>query len=72
MLIAQSPEGEKVTLQLNKQLTRLPFRIETHTFLRGLVQWDYDWFPEKLQATVFNYKGKELLQMELLIEGVPK
>lgn len=71
-LFAQSPEGEKVTLQLNKQLTRLPFRIETHTFLRGLAEWDYDWFPEKLQATVFNYKGKELLQMELLIEGVPK
>jgi hypothetical protein len=72
MLTAQSPEGEKVTLQLNKQVTRLPFRIETHTFLRGLAEWDYDWFPEKLQATVFNYKGKELLQIELSIEGEPK
>jgi hypothetical protein len=71
-LVAQSPEGEKVTLQLNEQLTRLPFRIETHTFLRGLAQWDYDWFPEKLQVTVFNHKGKELLQIELSIEGEPK
>jgi hypothetical protein len=71
-LVAQSPEGEKVTLQLNEQLTRLPFRIETHTFLRGLAQWNYDWFPEKLQATVFNRKGKELLQIELSIEGEPK
>ncbi|MFC1567772.1 hypothetical protein ACFL3K_01040 [Pseudomonadota bacterium] len=71
-LIAQGPEGEKVTLQLEKQLTQLPFRIETHTFLRGLAQWDYDWFPEKLQATVFNHKGKELLQMELSIQGAPK
>jgi hypothetical protein len=71
-LVAQSPEGEIVTLQLNEQLTRLPYRIETHTFLRGLAQWDYDWFPEKLQATVFNHKGKELLQIELSIQGVPK
>lgn len=71
-LVAQSPAGEKVTLQLNKQLGRLPFRIETHTFLRGLAPWDYDWFPEKLQATVFNHQGKELLQMELSIQGVPK
>ncbi|MDT8377031.1 MAG: hypothetical protein RQ867_09910 [Mariprofundaceae bacterium] len=71
-LTAQSPEGEKVTLPLNKQLTELPFRIETHTFLRGLAQWNYDWFPESLQVTVFNHKGAELLQTELSIEGVPK
>jgi len=71
-LIAQSPEGEKVTLTLNKQLTKLPYRIETHTFMRGIAQWDYDWVPEKLQAIVFNHKGKELLQMELLIDGAPK
>ena len=71
-LTAQSPEGEKVTLQLDKQLTKLPFRIETHTFLRGQAKWDYDWFPEKLQVTVFNHRGKELLEMELLIDGVPK
>jgi len=68
-LIAHGPEGEKVTLQLNKQLTKLPFRMETHTFLRGLAQWDFDWLPEKLQATVFNHQGKELLQMEFPIKG---
>jgi len=71
-VIAQSPEGEKITLQLNKQLTKLPYRIETHTFLRGLAHWDQAWFPEKLQVIVFNHRGKELLQTELSIEGAPK
>ena len=68
-LFAQSPDGEKVTLELEKQLLKLPFRMETHTFMRGLAQWNHDWFPEKLQAIIYNHKGKELLQMELPIEG---
>jgi len=71
-LTAQSPEAETVEVMLGKQEARLPFRIETHTFLRGLATWDYDWYPDKFLATVFNHRGKELLQMEILVEGVPK
>jgi len=72
LLSAQSPEGETVEIALGKQSARLPFRIETHTFLRGLAAWEHEWHPDKLLVTVYGSRGKELLQMELSVDGVPK
>lgn len=72
LLTALSPEAETIEISLGKQKSRLPFRIETHTFLRGSADWEYDWHPDKLLAVVFDRKGKELLQMEIDVEGAPK
>ncbi len=71
-LTARSPENEEIMLPLGKQPPRLPFRMETHTFLNGLATWEYDWYPDKLLAIVFDRKGKELLQKEISVEGAPK
>lgn len=71
-LTALSPEGETIEISLGKQKSRLPFRIETHTFMRGSAEWEYDWHPDKLLAVVFDRRGRELLQMEIVVEGVPK
>ncbi|MES0370723.1 MAG: hypothetical protein ABUK11_00455 [Mariprofundaceae bacterium] len=71
-LTAISPEAEIIEISLGKQKSRLPFRIETHTFLRGSADWEYDWHPDKLLAVVFDRKGKELLQMEIAVKGVPQ
>jgi len=72
IISAQSPDNETVELKLGKSDAKLPFRVETHTFLRGLVTWEEAWQPEKLQIAVFNYRGKILLQTEVSIEGVPE
>jgi len=72
LLSAQSPDGETVEINLGKQSPRLPFRIETHTFLRGLASWEHDWHPDKLLVTVQGRRNKELLQMEISVDGVPK
>lgn len=71
-LTALSPEAETIEINLGKQKSRLPFRIETHTFLRGSAEWEHDWHPDKLLAVVFDRRGKELIQMEIDVEGVPK
>ncbi|MDX8404255.1 MAG: hypothetical protein R8K54_07600 [Mariprofundaceae bacterium] len=71
-LTALSPEGETIEISLSEQNSRLPFRIETHTFLRGSAKWEYDWHPDKFLAVIFGRKGKELLQMEIALEGVPQ
>ncbi len=71
-LVVQSPKAETVLIKLGKQEPRLPFRIETHTFLRGLAEWEYDWHPDKILAILFDRKGKEISQTEILIDGVPK
>ena len=70
-ITAQSPEGEAVEIELENQKTELPFRVETHTFLRGLAKWGHDWHPDKILVVVFNHKGKELLQAEIALEGAP-
>ncbi|HKI60383.1 MAG TPA: hypothetical protein VKA23_05055 [Mariprofundaceae bacterium] len=69
---AQSPESETVEIELENQKSKLPFRIETHTFLRGLAKWEQDWRPDKILVTVFNHRGKELLQTDILLEGAPQ
>ena len=71
-MTAQSPEAETVEIELENQKTRLPFRIETHTFLRGLAKWNHDWHPDKILVVVYNHKGKELLQTEIVLEGAPQ
>ena len=71
-LTALSPEGETIEISLSEQNSRLPFRIETHTFLRGSAKWEYDWHPDKFLAVIFGRKGKELLQMEITVEGAPQ
>ena len=71
-LTAQSPESEATEIMLTKEESRLPFRVETHTFLRGLADWEHDWYPDKVVVTVFDNRGKELLQTEILVEGTPK
>jgi hypothetical protein len=71
-LTAQSPESETIEIMLTKEETRLPFRVETHTFLRGLVDWEHEWYPDKVVVTAFDNRGKELLQTEILVEGTPK
>ena len=71
-LTTLSPESEAVEIELKSQKTRLPFRTETHTFLRGSAKWEHDWQPEKITATLFNSRGKELLQHEIILEGAPK
>ncbi len=68
---AQSPEIEPVEIKLENQKTKLPFRIETHTFLRGLAKWEQDWHPDKILVVVFNHRGKELLRTEIALEGAP-
>ncbi len=69
VISAQSPDSETIELKLGKNNAKLPFRVETHTFLRGLVTWENEWRPEKLQIAVFDYRGKMLLQTEVSIEG---
>ena len=71
-MTAQSPESETVEIKLENQKTELPFRIETHTFLRGSAKWEQEWRPDKILLTVFNHRGKELLQTEILLEGAPQ
>lgn len=70
-MTAQSPEAETVEIELDNQKTKLPFRVETHTFLRGSAKWEHDWHPDKILLTIFNHRGKELLQAEILLEGAP-
>lgn len=68
-MTAQSPEAETVDIELENQKTELPFRIETHTFLRGSAKWEHEWRPNKITVTFFNHRGKELLQTEISLEG---
>lgn len=68
---AQSPAAETVEIELENQKSELPFRIETHTFLRGSAKWEHEWKPDKIRLTVFDHRGKELLQTEITLEGRP-
>lgn len=70
-ITAQSPETETIEVKLNNQQTELPFRIETHTFLRGSAKWEHEWKPDKIRLTVFDHRGKQLLQTEITLEGRP-
>ena len=70
-MTAQSPESTTVEIELENQKTELPFRIETHTFLRGLAKWNHEWRPNKILVTIFNHRGKELLKTEISLEGTP-
>lgn len=72
VISAQNPDGETVELLLNKDSSRLPFRVETHTFLHGHAEWKLDWRPEKLNLVAYDNSGKELLQSEILVDGAAK
>lgn len=72
LVTALSPEGEQVQLQLGKDSPQLPFRVETHTFLRGHAKWDYDWRPTKLGVSAVDHRGRELFQTEISVDGAVK
>lgn len=72
VITVQSPEGESIELPLGKESSRLPFRVETHTFLRGYAEWNQEWRPEKLNVSAFDQRGKELFQTEISVDGAMK
>jgi len=72
VISAQNPDGETVELILHKDSSRLPFRVETHTFLHGHAEWKPDWRPEKLNLVAYDNRGKELLQSEITVDGASK
>ncbi|MDX8394902.1 MAG: hypothetical protein R8K22_00645 [Mariprofundaceae bacterium] len=65
----RDPEGNIITLALGESQSKLPYRMETHTFLSGHLIWKESWKPNKLLAIAYNRKGKEVARTEITIEG---
>jgi len=62
-LTAFGPDGEEV------EQTELPYRMETHTFLQGTVNWAETWRPNRLLATIYDTRGREKAQAAITITG---
>jgi len=68
-LTAFGPDGEEVLLPLDNEQTELPYRMETHTFLQGTVNWAETWRPNRLMATIYDTRGREKARAAITITG---
>lgn len=70
MFMVQSPEGESISIKIDESTDQLPYRMESHNFLDGVLAWDKPWQPDILEIVLFDYKGREISRSNISIEGV--
>ncbi|HKJ83393.1 MAG TPA: hypothetical protein VJ961_05150 [Mariprofundaceae bacterium] len=61
--------GHKQLLHLGHKAPELPYKMETHTFLHGSIQWKEDWRPDHMQIIRIDRHGSEGDQTEIAIQG---
>ncbi|MDX8411216.1 MAG: DUF6776 family protein [Mariprofundaceae bacterium] len=67
--ITVSGDGHEAILNLGKGGEKLPYRLETHTFLRGNVSWPHDWRPQRLVVDCLDPHGKVIDSKEIALNG---
>lgn len=69
-VFADDGKGKKIPLLFSNSKYKLPYRIESHTFLHETVRWLQKSPPGNiLYATVFDSRGKVLLRKTYSFEG---
>ncbi len=68
-MVAHDSAGHRLTLQLGGEVPELPYRMESHTFLRGIYPWNADWRPDHLLIIRLNQRGRERDQIDIEIRG---
>jgi len=66
---ASDDEGHSLILRLGKDGEKLPYRLETHTFLRGSIAWPHDWRPQRLEIDCLDSHGKVIDSKEIALNG---
>jgi len=66
---ASDDTGHTLLLQLDKDGEKLPYRLETHTFLRGSIAWLHDWQPQRLVIDCLDSRGKTIDTKEIDLNG---
>ncbi len=68
-ITARDSGGRAMEMHLGKNAPELPYRMETHTFLRGDFPWNRNWRPDHLLIDRLNQRGQEREQTEIEIQG---
>lgn len=68
-LTARGPHGQELVLRLGKKQMELPYRMETHTFLHGNLEWTHNWIPDKILVSRLSRKGRVQEEIEIPIAG---
>jgi len=71
-ITARDGDGHAEKINLGKNTPELPYRMETHTFMRGDFQWYRNWRPDHLLIVRLNQQGKQRDQTEIDIQGGTK
>jgi len=66
-LIGMDDGGHQALLRVADDET-LPYRMETHTFLRGSAPWLETWRPTRLRIIRLNHRGEARDQLDIVIE----
>ncbi len=69
-LIGMDDHGHQALLQPGHDET-LPYRMETHTFLRGSAPWTEAWRPTRLRIIRLNQRGEMRDSIDIAIEEEP-
>ena len=67
-LIALDDDGRQMAIQASNDAPELPYRMETHTFLRGTIPWKEDWRPTRLRIIRLNGKGEARDTLDIVIK----